>query len=66
MQGFTTLDLATVLGEAHREELTTALRTRPGPSQRWRAALGRRLVRTGNRLLDHSERAAPSPRAMSV
>ena len=35
MQGFTTLDLATVLGEAHREELTTALRTRPGPSQRW-------------------------------
>ena len=66
MQGFTTLDLATALGDAHREELITALRTRPGPSHGWRAALGRRLVRAGNRLLDQSERRAPSPRAMGV
>ena len=66
MHGFTTHDLATVLGEAHRHELATALRTRPSPEHRWRTALGRSLVRTGQRLLDTAEHSASSARAVGT
>ncbi len=51
MQGFTTLDLAKTLGDAHRDELAQALRTRPGPGGGIRSAVGRSLVQTGLRLM---------------
>jgi hypothetical protein len=48
MNGFHTIDLATALSVAHRDELSHALQARPGPI---RTAIGRHLVAAGHRLL---------------
>ncbi len=66
MYGMTTLDYAKALGEAHREELTSAMRARPSPTDDWRTRLGRSLVRTGLRLIDQPDRPASSARAVGA
>lgn len=52
MQGLPVIELARVLGDAHRAELSETLRARSSPRGGLRAAMGRRLVRTGMRLLN--------------
>ena len=49
--GIVTIDLARVLSEARRTELSHELHARPSPHRGVRGAIGRSLVRTGLRLL---------------
>lgn len=50
MHDLTTLDLARTLGNARRAELSHMFRSRSSPRHPVRSALGRTLIRAGERL----------------
>ena len=58
IQGFSTIDLANALADAHRDEVARALRNRPGPASGLRAAIGRGLIHTGLRMMRTTASAA--------